>query len=75
MVSMHDVVWGRLAGLCTMTTAALKSRCIEAGHISFHFFWRRVLDPCSEPPVDLGPWGHRAEPQGVARWAVPRRAH
>jgi hypothetical protein len=31
----------------------LRSDCIASGHVSFHFFWRRVLEPAGDLPWSL----------------------
>ena len=54
LVDLDMFIWDKLATLCGgMSGRALANRCIQAGHISMHFFWRRVLHPCSQYPWRL----------------------
>jgi hypothetical protein len=50
LVSLPAYFWEAVAGSVDMSAEELKSNCINGGHVSFHFFWRRVLQPASEAP-------------------------
>ena len=41
LVNLPTHVWEALAPLTELTASELQSGCIAAGHIAFHFFWRR----------------------------------
>ena len=52
-VSLPSHVWSALAKVTDITGAALQSRCINAGHAAWHFFYRRVLAPAAGLPWSL----------------------
>ena len=43
-IDLPDSTYTLLADLCNSSGSALKDRCIDAAHTSFHFFYRRVLE-------------------------------
>ena len=43
-------VWGKAAAGTDLSGDALRASCIKGGHISLHFFWRRVLSPACQQP-------------------------
>ena len=49
-ISIPDSTYALLGKLCDRPGAAVKDDCINAAHISFHFFHRRVLVPAGELP-------------------------
>jgi hypothetical protein len=51
VVSIQDRVWHTLAAVCDVHADSLRSQCISAAHVVFHFFWRRLLQP-----LTLRPW-------------------
>ena len=48
-----DAVWSFLRAVCGQPGGKLRASCISGGHIAFHFFWRRVLEPAGELPWSL----------------------
>ena len=50
LVEVGPAVWDMAAAVTDVTGEALRSSCIAGGHISLHFFWRKVLLPASELP-------------------------
>ena len=50
---LDECAWTALAGACGATSDELRPACIFAAHISFHFFWRRVLEPAADLPWRL----------------------
>ena len=53
VIGLGNEVWGPLAEVCGSTIAELKSGCIQAAHISYHFLWRRVFEPAGALPWRL----------------------
>ena len=53
IVDLPDHVWGALASVSGCRLEQLKDETISAAHISFHFLWRRVLQPAGELPWRL----------------------
>ena len=53
LIDLPDHVWEVLAFIARVEPAELKSDCIHGGHISFHFFYRRVLQPAGQRPWAL----------------------
>ena len=53
MCVLDGEVWRRLGFACGLSGEELASRCIAAAHISYHFIWRRVLQPAGEYPWAL----------------------
>ena len=62
IVDLPDHVWGALASVSGCRLEQLKDETISAAHISFHFLWRRVLQPAGELPWRLCRGGHQQEP-------------
>ena len=46
-------VWSALASVAQSSPEQIQDEAIAASHISFHFLWRRVLQPASELPWRL----------------------
>ena len=46
-------VWEVLGCVAEMGAVELRSRCIAGAHTSFHFIWRRVLEPAGDLPWSL----------------------
>ena len=53
LVSLPEDVWAILAVVAGIPSSELKNEVITAGHISFHFFTRRVLYPAGQRPWSL----------------------
>ena len=53
LVDLSPGVWQILGRACGLAGIDFADRCIHSGHISFHFLWRRVLQPASEMPWSL----------------------
>ena len=53
VVDMSDEMWGSLAIAAGCSAGELKDRAIAASHVSYHFLWRRVLEPASQLPWRL----------------------
>ena len=53
VVSLSDAVWRDIAEACHSEPSKLKADCIAGAHVSFHFFWRRVLELASKRPWSL----------------------
>ena len=53
LISLGDFVWNTFEMICGVPAAELKSRSIRAGHIAYHFMWRRILQPAGELPWRL----------------------
>ena len=53
VISLPDGLWHALAVVTEQSANDLKSSCIAAAHTSFHFFWRRVLQPAAQRPWTL----------------------
>ena len=53
VIGIDDAVWALLASSCDMRAADLKADCVSAAHISYHFLWRRILEPAGELPWSL----------------------
>ena len=49
-IDLPDSTYTLLADLCNSSGSALKDRCIDAAHTSFHFLYRRVLEVAGELP-------------------------
>ena len=52
-VKLPDEVWTELAKVPGCNADDLKTDCIASAHASFHFVWRRVLEPAGELPWSL----------------------
>ena len=50
---LGDDFWSPLADACGSSVQELKSDCIHAAHVSFHFLWRRIFEPAAEYPWRL----------------------
>eukprot|EP00974_Lingulodinium_polyedra_P042885 4117610-Lingulodinium_polyedra.AAC.1 len=50
LVTLPSHIWDALSLLTELSSSELQSECIAAGHIAFHFFWRRVLEPAGQLP-------------------------
>ena len=50
---VRPYTWDCLAAVGETEAETLRSECIAAAHTSFHFFWRRVLQPAGELPWSL----------------------
>ena len=48
--NLGDFVWDQLAGVAGVPSEVLKSDCIAAAHLSFHFIWRRFLFAAGDYP-------------------------
>eukprot|EP00974_Lingulodinium_polyedra_P018001 1744844-Lingulodinium_polyedra.AAC.1 len=53
LIMVQDSVWEALGTVAGIAPAALKDKCIKAGHTAFHFCWRRFLEPASDLPWKL----------------------
>eukprot|EP00975_Prorocentrum_lima_P060180 12621052-Prorocentrum_lima.AAC.1 len=53
LVTLEGHIWHALGRVAGLPPGELASRCIAAGHTSYHFFWRRVLEPASTLPWSL----------------------
>ena len=53
LIDVSDDVWKVLGPVCGMRADRLRDRCVAAGHVSFHFLWRRVLHPATNLPWRL----------------------
>ena len=50
VAQLGEFVWEELGVIASVPAHALTSDCIAAAHISFHFFWRRVLSVAAGYP-------------------------
>ena len=50
VVDLPESTYALLGELCQRPGSAMKDICINAAHISFHFFYRRVLVPAGQLP-------------------------
>ena len=46
-------MWATIAGIAELEPDEFRAICILGGHLAFHFFWRRVLQPAGELPWSL----------------------
>ena len=53
VATLGQVVWEKLAHISGACAHDLKSDCIRASHVSFHFFWRRCLKVAGGLPWSL----------------------
>ena len=53
LVEIPDHVWGAVAEVAERSAEDLRAACIAGGHVSYHFFCRRVLEPAGELPWKL----------------------
>lgn len=53
LVDIPDHMWGSLATAAGCEPGQLKDKVISAGHVAYHFLWRRVLEPASQLPWKL----------------------
>ena len=53
IVELPESVWETAASIIELEPDEFRSSCIQGGHVSFHFFWRRVLQPAGELPWSL----------------------
>ena len=54
-IDLPAASYALLGELCNRSGSAMKDICIHAAHISFHFFYRRVLEVACGIAVALGP--------------------
>ena len=64
IVDIDIALWKEFGRACDLSGPALRHLCIESAHISYHFFWRRVLLPASELPWKLC----RGDPEEMLDW-------
>ena len=50
VITLPESTYTVLGDLCDRPGAAVKDSCIHSAHLSFHFFYRRVLVPVGELP-------------------------
>ena len=53
VVDLPSHVWSAMSSVVGCSAESLKDDAIAAAHVSFHFIWRRVLQPASELPWRL----------------------
>ena len=53
LLEVPDMVWTSIANVANTTGTDIRAHCIRGGHASFHFFWRRVLEPAGRLPWTL----------------------
>ena len=53
VVDLEQPVWESLAAVAQIHWMTLRDSTTHAAHISFHFMWRRVLEPASQLPWKL----------------------
>ncbi len=53
LVEIPDHVWSAVAEVAERSAEDLRAACIAGGHVSYHFFCRRVLEPAGELPWKL----------------------
>ena len=53
LVDIPDHMWATLAVAAKCDAGQLKDKVISAGHVAYHFLWRRVLEPASQLPWKL----------------------
>ena len=63
MVDLDQPAWEALASVAQMHWMAVRDETIHSAHISFHFLWRRVLEPASGLPWKLA----RGDPKANLR--------
>eukprot|EP00974_Lingulodinium_polyedra_P068901 6671512-Lingulodinium_polyedra.AAC.1 len=52
-MNLPQALWEALAPIAGTTWQRLQSECVHEGHLSFHFIWRRVLEPAPQLPWSL----------------------
>ena len=53
VIDTPEHMWSSIAAVAGCRADELKMKTIEAAHVSYHFLWRRVLEPASELPWRL----------------------
>ena len=53
VIDIADDMWKSLAVVAGCSAGELRDRAIGAAHISYHFIWRRVLEPAAQLPWRL----------------------
>lgn len=53
LCNLDAAVWERLGQLCALSGEHLAHEVIRQGHYSYHFIWRRVLEPAGGHPWSL----------------------
>ena len=53
LVDLPLPLWDEVALATGVSGEALRASCIRGGHVSLHFFWRRVLAPAGQLPWRL----------------------
>ena len=53
LVDVPPATWEWIAALTSVAGSELRASCMRGAHISFHFFWRRVLQVAEELPWSL----------------------
>ena len=71
LASLPSFIWEEVASVAETTADELRSNCIAGGHISFHFFWRRVLQPAAEMPWSLARGDIRCNLQLLRQGPMP----
>ena len=71
LVDLSDDVWALLGSVCDMHGDEVKDAVIKAGHVSFHFLWRRDLLPASQYPWPLCRGDIEENLQGLREGSCP----
>ena len=53
IIDLKESTWEAIAVASGMELVDLRDRAIRASHISFHFIWRRILEPYADLPWSL----------------------
>ena len=53
LLEMDDRIWADIGSIVGSPAADLRDQCLRGAHVSFHFFWRRVLEPAGRLPWSL----------------------
>ena len=53
VIDLPEDTWSDLASVAGCRADELKDRAISAAHLSYHFIWRRVLEPAGQLPWSL----------------------
>ena len=63
IIDLPAPTWQALASVAQCSPAEIRDETIRAAHVSYHFLWRRVLQPAIELPWQLvrGDWKENLE--------------
>ena len=71
LVDLRESTWEAIGAASGMDAMDLRDKAIRAAHISFHFLWRRVLEPSADLPWSLARGDVEANLQELADGDCP----